>query len=476
MASRRQLLGGGIGAAAILGGVMAKAGLSGARPVADIAAAGFIYGLPIVMSYAVLYALAIDTGSGQYRGPFNALKSDAAVLTYKDTAVVTPNSDTPYGFAALDLRAEPMVISVPAVARERYYAVQLCDGNTYNFGYIGTRATGVEAGDYLVAGPEWAGAVAAGIKGVFRSSTQFAVAIFRTQLFGVGDVGGVRAVQAGYRVQALSGFTGLGAPPAAPAVAFPKISKELIRTHFFAYLDFALRFAPAAANEMAMRAQLAQIGVGPGAAVRFADLSVTERLEVLIGLKRGKQAVDAAAAASGTMVNGWHVGAPFGDAAHTNGDWLTRAVAARAGIYGNSAEEAVYPLMRQDSAGRVLDGKRGAYTLTFAAGQLPPVDAFWSVTLYDAATRLLIRNPIDRYLINSSMLPRLKTNAHGSLTLYIQARPPRADRLANWLPAPEAPLYLVMRLYLPKPGALSILPPGRGTWRPPPVVLVGRRW
>ena len=283
MASRRQLLGGGIGAAAILGGVMAKAGLSGARPVADIAAAGFIYGLPIVMSYAVLYALAIDTGSGQYRGPFNALKSDAAVLTYKDTAVVTPNSDTPYGFAALDLRAEPMVISVPAVARERYYAVQLCDGNTYNFGYIGTRATGVEAGDYLVAGPEWAGAVAAGIKGVFRSSTQFAVAIFRTQLFGVGDVGGVRAVQAGYRVQALSGFTGLGAPPAAPAVAFPKISKELIRTHFFAYLDFALRFAPAAANEMAMRAQLAQIGVGPGAAVRFADLSVTERLEVLVG-------------------------------------------------------------------------------------------------------------------------------------------------------------------------------------------------
>ena len=239
--------------------------------------------------------------------------------------------------------------------------------------------------------------MAAGIKGVFRSSTQFAVAIFRTQLFDAGDVGGVRAVQAGFRVQTLSGFTGQPAAQAAPAVGFPKISKDLIRTHFFTYLDFALRFAPAAANEMAIRAQLARIGVGPGAAVRFADLSVTERLEVLVGLQEGEQAVDAAAAASGTMVNGWHIGAPFGDAAHYNGDWLTRAVAARAGIYGNSAEEAVYPLTREDSAGRVLDGKRGAYTLTFAAGQLPPVEAFWSVTLYDAASRLLVRNPIDRY-------------------------------------------------------------------------------
>jgi hypothetical protein len=141
-----------------------------------IAEEAFIYGLPIVMNYAVMYEYAVDRDSGQFKAPFNQIKNEARVFTYKDTAIITPNSDTPYSLLWMDLRAEPMVLSVPAVDKSRYYAVMLCDGNTFNYGYIGSRATGSDAGDYMVVGPDWKGGTPAGIKKVFRSSTQFSLA------------------------------------------------------------------------------------------------------------------------------------------------------------------------------------------------------------------------------------------------------------------------------------------------------------
>src|SRR5580704_16350690 len=154
----------------------------------DIAEAGFIYGLPIVMGYGVMYEFAVDRNSRQFKAPFNQIKSAANVFTYKDTAVVTPNSDTPYSVAWMDLRAEPIVLSVPAVDPKRYYSVMLCDGNTYNFGYVGSRATGNEAADCMVVGPDWKGAAPPGIKKVLRSSTGFSLAIYRTQLFNPEDL------------------------------------------------------------------------------------------------------------------------------------------------------------------------------------------------------------------------------------------------------------------------------------------------
>ena len=152
----------------------------------DIAEEGFIYGLPIVMNYGVMYEFAVDRSSGQFKAPFNQIKNEPSVFTYKDTAIVTPNSDTPYSFVWLDLRAEPIVLSVPAVDPKRYYSVQLCDGNTFNYGYIGSRATGSEAGDYMVVGPDWKGATPAGIKKVFQSSTQFSLAIYPHPAFQPG--------------------------------------------------------------------------------------------------------------------------------------------------------------------------------------------------------------------------------------------------------------------------------------------------
>ena len=149
-----------------------------------------------------------------------------------------------------------------------------------------------------------------------------------------------------------------------------------------------------------------------------------------------------------------------------------RAAAAKAGIYGNDAVEAMYPLAKTDSTGQPLDTSKNNYTLTFAAGQFPPVNAFWSVTMYDGKSQLLIENPINRYLINSPMLSAMKTNADGSLTIYIQKDSPGKDKEANWLPAPNDTVYLVMRLYWPKTEAPSILPPGEGTWNPPALAVV----
>jgi hypothetical protein len=385
---------------------------------------------------------------------------------------VTPTSDTPYSFVWMDLRAEPVVLSVPAVDPKRYYSVMLCDGNTYNYGYIGTRSTGSEAGDYMVVGPDWKGATPPGIEKVFRSSTQFSVAGYRTQLFNSDDLDNVKKVQAGYKVQTLSSYLNRPPPPPAPAIEFPKIDKELVKTNFFEYLDFALQFAPAEANETEIRGQLARIGIGPGKTFSFRDLSLEDKLEVGLGMKQGQQRINEAVANLGKNINGWRVSSLPGDSAHYNGDWLKRAVAAQAGIYGNDAAEAMYPLTREDSEGQTLDGSKHNYTLTFPPGQQPPVNAFWSLTMYDGKTQLLIENPIDRYLINSPMLPAMKTNSDGSLTLYIQNKSPGADKEANWLPAPDGPIYLVMRLYWPKTTAPSILPAGEGTWQPPGVKRV----
>src|SRR4051794_33235731 len=179
MATRRDLLAsmavGGVAPAALpLGRAAAQGSASWPTPAEArrIAEAGYIFGLPIVMNYGVMYEYAVDRSSGQFKAPFNEIRNEARVFTYQDTAIVTPNSDTPYSFVWMDLRAEPMVLSVPAVEQSRYYSVMLCDGNTYNYGYIGTRATGTEAGDYMVVGPDWRGETPPGIKKVFRSSTQ----------------------------------------------------------------------------------------------------------------------------------------------------------------------------------------------------------------------------------------------------------------------------------------------------------------
>jgi hypothetical protein len=371
----------------------------------------------------------------------------------------------------LDLRAEPVVINVPKVDKKRYYSVMLNDGNTYNYGYIGSRATGSEAGSYMVVGPNWKGEKPAGIKQVFRSSTEFSLAIIRTQLFNAADMPNVEKVQAGYVVQPLSAFLKQPAPAKPADINWPDIDKELVKTNFFEYLDFALQFAPSSPDEAAIRARLASIGIGPGKSFNFRDLSLEHKAAIGLGMKAGEAKVEDKVKEIGKSINGWHVGSAFGDRSFYNGNWLLRAAAAKAGIYGNDAVEAMYPMIKTLADGTPLDGSKHQYTLTFAKDQMPPVNAFWSVTMYDGKSQLLIKNPINRYLINSPMLPGMKKNKDGSLTLYIQKDSPGKDKESNWLPAPDGPIYMVMRLYWPKTTAPSILPPGNGTWNPPALVM-----
>ena len=363
-----------------------------------------------------------------------------------------------------------MVLSVPAVEKKRYYSVMLCDGNTYNFGYMGSRATGNEPGDYLVVGPDWKGGIPPGIKKVFSSTTPFALAAYRTQLFNSVDMPNVVKVQAGYKVQPLSAFLKQPAPPAAPTINFLPATTAGIKEHFFEYLDAALQFVPSAPDSNEVRAKLASIGVGPGKTFEFKDLSVEHKAAVLLGMKGGDDRVDNWLASGLKIVNGWKIGSFFGDRDFYKGDWLMRAAAAKGGIYGNDAVEATYPYTRTDAAGETLDGSKHNYTITFPNGQQPPVNAFWSVTIYDGKSQFLIKNPINRYLINSPMLPGMKKNADGSLTLYIQKDSPGKAKEANWLPAPNDTIYLVVRLYWPKETPPSILPAGSGTWQPPAVV------
>lgn len=432
----------------------------------------YIYGFPMIMNYGVMYAYAVDRNSGQFKAPFNQIFNEARVFTPKDTAVVTPNSDTPYSVLLLDLRAEPVVLCLPKVEKNRYYSVQLVDMYTFNYGYMGSRATGNDAGCYIVAGPDWKGDTPAGIKQVFHSATQFSAAAYRTQLFGPKDMPNVQKIQAGYKVQTLSQFLKQPSPPPAPVIEFPPFTKDDMKMPFPKFLNFVLQFCPEVPEEKELRARLATVGIAAGKPFELDKLSEAQKAELALGLKEGYDGIEKRRNEIGKEINGWRIGAAFGDRSFYHGDYLLRAAAALAGIYGNDAVEAMYPMTKTDGSGEPLDGSKHDYTLTFAAGQFPPVNSFWSVTMYDGKTQLLIDNPINRYLINSPMLPGMKKNADGSFTIYIQKDAPSGDKKANWLPAPNGPIYVVMRLYWPKTEPPSILPPGEGTWKPPAIQVV----
>ncbi len=438
-----------------------------------IAEEGYIYGLPLVMNYAIMNEYAVDPNSSQFKAPFNQIKNLARVFTYKDTAVVTANSDTPYSFLWLDLRAEPIVISVPAVSEDRYYSVMLADGHTYNYGYIGSRATGNKAGNYMIVGPDWTGEKPAGIDKVFQSLTPFSLAAFRTQLIDPADMPNVEKIQAQYKAEPLSAFLGQPVPVAAADPGFLPATTAGIKANFWTYLGAALEYVPEADEDKDIRKKLASIDIAPGKKFDIQSLSPELQQAMVEAMKAGDKKVDTYLASGMTDANGWQLGSLPGDRDHYNGDWVMRAATAKAGIYGNDAAEAVYPLGRLDVNGNTIDTSKHNYTLTFAAGQMPPVNAFWSVTMYYGKSQLMVENPINRYLVNTAMASQMKKNADGSLTIYIQKDSPGKDKEANWLPAPNDTAYLVMRLYWPKPAteALSVLPVGKGTWTPPGIVV-----
>lgn len=429
-----------------------------------IARDAYVFGVPIVSMYMTTYVFSVDKGSPEYKGPFNTVLNIARVFTPNDKAFVTPNSDTPYSFMGLDLRAEPVVITVPPVDKGRYFVFQMMDLYTFNFDYLGTRTTGNDGGNFLVAGPGWKGETPAGITKVIRSETEFVNVVGRTQLFNPADLDNVRKLQAGYKVQTLSVFLGKPASAAAPAIDWIKPvppAQQKTSLEFFNVLAFMLQFMPAHSSEAALRERFEKIGIVAGRRFDVAALSPEMRQALQAGMADGQKLIDERRASLGGKIDDL-----FGTRTFLKNDYVARAVGTQSGIGANSREEAMYPLYEKDSSGRPLDGTTGRYTLRFAPDQFPPVDAFWSLTMYDLPGQLLVANPINRYLINAPMLPDLRRDPDGGLTLHIQSESPGKDKEANWLPAPKGPFMLAMRYYLPKSELLD------GTWKSPTVQKV----
>ena len=422
----------------------------------------YIYGYPMVDSYRIEHAYFVDTTSPEFKAPWNQLRNIPRVFTPEDKGVPVPNSDTPYSMVGLDLRAEPLVITVPPIEKARYFSVQFIDAYTHNFAYLGSRTTGNEGGSYLIAGPGWKGEPPKGVKQVIRSETELALAVFRTQLFSPDDLDKVKQVQAGYKAQPLSAFLGKSEAKAAPQIDFIKpLTPAATKTspEFFNVLNFVLQFCPTHPSEQDLMARFARIGVGAGKNFDISQLSPEMKTAIEQGMADAwaafagfKQQFDAKEVTAGDV---------FGTRAYLKNNYLYRMAAAVLGIFGNSKEEAMYPMYFADAAGSRLDGAN-RYTLHFAPGQLPPVHAFWSLTMYELPSQLLVANAANRYLLNSPMLTQFKRDAEGGLTLYIQNESPGQDKEANWLPAPKGPFFMALRLYWPKAEAIE------GKWAAPP--------
>jgi hypothetical protein len=427
-----------------------------------IARDAYIYGFPLVDNYRVQYSYFVDRNSPEFKAPWNQLHNTARVYTPDDQAIQTPNSDTPYSQLGADLRSEPLVLTLPKVEDGRYFSAQFIDQYTFNFAYLGSRSSGNGGGKYLLAGPDWKGQTPPGIQSVIRSETQFAFVFYRTQLLNPADIDNVKNIQAGYKVQTLSAFLGKPAP-AAPPVEFIKpltTTQERSSLEFFNVLNFVLNFCPTHPSEQALMQRLAKLGIGPGQTFNANALPPELRQAVADGMADAwnKDFADFEKLRNARKISSSDV---FGTREHLQNNYLYRMGGTVGGIYGNSRDETLYPSYYLDSTGEPLDARKNHYVLRFAPGELPPVNSFWSLTPYDLPARMLIANPLNRYLINSSMLPDLKRDADGGLTFYVQPESPGKDKEANWLPTPHGPFIIALRMYWPKPEALS------GEWKRP---------
>jgi hypothetical protein len=422
-----------------------------------IAKEAYIYGFPLVESYRLQHAYFVDSTSKEYKGAWNKIHSEARVVTPADKTIQTPDVDICESVLGADLRAEALVISVPPIEKGRYYSLQFNDAYTFNFAYVGSRATGNDAGDYLLVGPNWSGDKPDGIKQVIHSETEFAFVRYRIQLLNSGDLDNVKKLQAGFRVQPFSTYSG-GAAAAVPAkINFPKpLSADAQRTsiEFFSLLNFVMSYCPLNEDEAEIRARMADLGI------RGDDL-----FDVKTWSPEIKKAVEEG------MADAWNEFKDFkadewsyqrntsldayGNREHMQGRFIVRMAAAALGIHGDSAEEAVQLTYLRDTDDDELDGTRYHYTMRLEPANLPPVTGFWSLTIYELPSKSLAANPLNRYRINSSMIPSLKRDPEGNIPLYLMHDSPGKERESNWLPAPKGGFMVIMRLYWPKETVLD---------------------
>lgn len=421
-----------------------------------IATLGYIYGYPLVL---------MDVTRATTPAAANRFVHHAEFPDDKFTDVVTPNVDTLYSMAWLDLTKEPMVLSVPDLGR-RYYTMELLDAWSNVIAAPGTRTTGNGKGAFAIIGPDWAGELPSTVEAI-QSPTNMVWLIGRTYTAGKSDYDAVRAIQRQYRLTALRAFVKTAAPVASlPSPARPDTEPPVAQVEkmsagaFFARLARLMNANPPSDSDEPLLRRLAQIGVAPGAPFDLAQLpaSVADAVEGGVAAARARIR-GAGLEALGKPVGGWRVRLDLG---RYGTSYEQRAVVALMGLGANLPEDAVYPSTDVDSAGQPLSGEN-RYRIRFAPGELPPVKAFWSLTIYNEH-HFLVANALGRYALGDR--DPVRAEADGTLDFYIQRDDPGADKRANWLPAPANGFNLVMRLYFPKTAVLD------GRWRPPPVVRV----
>lgn len=404
----------------------------------------------------------IEAGKEFGKGPMNMFVNVPEYPPADFKGVVRPNFDTLYSIAWLDVTKEPMIVSAPDTSG-RYYLLPMLDMWSDVFASPGWRTTGTAAANYLVAPASWKGAVPAGVQRI-DAPTPYIWIVGRTKTDGPADYPAVHAIQAGYKVTPLSGW---GKPPAPvtvtidPAVDMKTPPKEQVDTmpvdKYFAYAMSLLKVNPPHVTDQPIIARMKRIGLDAGESFDVSKLTPAVQ-KALAGVREEAQALMEWKVPSLARVeNGWSMNT---DTMGVYGNYyLKRAIVAQLGLGANLPEDAIYPLNLADSTGKPLDGAN-KYTIHFDKGAQPPVNAFWSITLYDA-DGFQVGNVLNRFAV-SSWMP-FKANADGSLDLYFQSDSPGKDKEANWLPAPKGPFNLTMRLYAPKPGALT------GKWNPPAV-------
>ncbi|WP_280477128.1 DUF1254 domain-containing protein [Nocardia farcinica] len=370
-------------------------------------------------------------------------------------AVVRPNFDTLYSIAWLDLTAGPVLVHTPDTG-DRYYMLPMLDMWTDVFASPGKRTTGTGAADFVVTAPGYRGPVPDGAT-VIPAPTPFAWIIGRTQTNGPGDYATVHAIQDGFRI------TPVGAAADRPTDPVDATTEPLTLVHEMSALDYFVHAAevlatvPPHLTDQPILARLARLGIVAGESFDADRFSPAERAEIEAGRADAFEAMHAAVTALGSKVNGWanHV-----ETMGVYGNfYLERAVITMVGLGANPPEDAVYPLLLTDADGDPVTGEHD-YVLHFDKSELPPVAAFWSVTMYDEQG-FQVANELNRFALGDR--DPLSYNADGSLDLYLQHTHPGVDRESNWLPAPRGPLGVTMRLYAPHREVLD------GRWQPPPL-------
>jgi hypothetical protein len=409
-----------------------------------IAKEAYIFTYPLVMNYRTMYMQAIK-GDGRI-GKWLHL----GVSSPADTDIVTPNNDTPYSYAWLDLRAEPWVLTMPKIEKDRFYTSQWDDLWGYVLDNPGSIIDGNDGVSVLLASPSWQGELPKGIKRIIRGESDFLGTLTRTQLKGdANDLTHVKEIQESYMLQPLSAFLGKPAPANAPAIQWPKWQEgDETREAYWGYADFLLPRTTPNPDDRAMYDKLISLGLKSGATWDASKLDPKIRQALQQGID------DARAEMKKRSEGGVDAAKFFGTRKHVGTNYMDRAMGVYMGIFGNVPQVSVYLSMPDDANGALLDGSKASYTLQFPKGQLPPVKFFWSITMYSIPQRLLVENPITRYSIGSST-PGLKPNADGSLTIYVSAKSPGKDKDSNWLPAPNGPFWTVMRCYGPAPEIIN---------------------